>query len=1163
MKVKVLITLIFLLLAISLSAYQWPVKPQDSQHGINATLGEWRDGHFHAGVDINEALDSIYCPATSIVDTTELRHYWIGKFRYIHVILLDFPHDTTLYPGDNIGYITGSHLHFRERSSDFMPWDNSDALNPLFPGALSPYVDYTNPHIDSIKFYRQGSSAQLNADSLSGKVDILSVAGDTRTDATGHSAGHNVSVYRIGYEVKDTLGNIVKPYWEKIIFDTIDYPGNTSQLNLTYATGSNYDPPHFRYWVTNDPFNDTVALRNWYWNTKQKEGAVDSIDANSIEEAEYKDDYYWVKVKAYDIRENYKAKTVRVIVANFRPKVKYTDPYNGQNNVCLDQKIHIAFSENMNKRVDLNSAISISPGVSGDFEWMNDNEIEFTPDPAFIENTAYTISLSDQLKDLQDQKLIPYTFSFTTGSSSGPQVYPTAFQWENIISWDVSVDFRTNYYFFQIFEHMLFPFYGQYYDFIFISRRGSIWFDNYHDTPHFNLPTADGDPYGVIVPYNDSLCGSFVPNITAFGGSKELTFPNREVVRWRYAYTGDTTEFEAVLFANGIIRFCYRKCDIQQFFNDAGSGVSAGDGVRFQQIPTVYENVPSSYVFATDPPPGKPKNLKGVWPNRSEFVNLSWNPNPEPDLEGYNIYRRNIDSTLIEKLEFTTSNNFTDTTIQLGNTYIYRITAIDTLNLESVYSDSIIVEYGPRTSNNSLATAYNNKNSIVSSSGGDKVYFIYSSNNRIFYCSSSDSGKSFTGSTYIGEGEYPAIALDTAGIPVIVWLYKSSRNASLKLAYNDGYGWQTWSIAIEYRIDQFSPPSIAIDEMNELHFTYMLGYDGIPMKNMEKRVIDKYYLELYYGSLPVSNPSNVQKHILYSSIGNDWLFNLISSITADYNNYPHIIYANPFDGEIYYTFKNSSGWSQEENVSLTSGKSSYPSLDCYESKLTFAWQEDNSVILSRYRTLPNGVWSTTSNVSGKIEDSKFPFINSGYYCVWQSESGISPKQGMIGITDIYWSKYDDVLNKWSYPENISNSDLKSTYPHCVYVTENKEISELYCLWTEGDSIPYDIKFSKTGTMLKKRNKVVGVKIKSMVLSEIKVYQEGSFLNIRFISHDASDTKIELFDITGRLLYSLIIDKVKIGTNKTNISLHNISSGIYFIRIENCFDKLIKKVIVLK
>ena len=35
-------------------AYNWPVYPFDSQHIITATLGEYRPGHLHAGVDIGE-----------------------------------------------------------------------------------------------------------------------------------------------------------------------------------------------------------------------------------------------------------------------------------------------------------------------------------------------------------------------------------------------------------------------------------------------------------------------------------------------------------------------------------------------------------------------------------------------------------------------------------------------------------------------------------------------------------------------------------------------------------------------------------------------------------------------------------------------------------------------------------------------------------------------------------------------------------------------------------------------------------------------------------------------------------------------------------------------------------------------------------------------------
>jgi len=196
-------------------------------------------------------------------------------------------------------------------------------LNPLRVGALTPYADSSRPHIDSIKFYRQGTNNQL-VGVLDGKVDVLSVASDPRTDSTGHSAGGNCSVYRIGYQVKDTLGNIVKPLWEKIKFDTIPSPPNASQLYLTYGSGSTLS--HFRYWVSNDPFNPDSTLRNWYWNTKQKLGEPDSVDADSIEDAKFKDGKYWVKVIAADIRNNADTESVMVHVDNFNPRVKQTDP---------------------------------------------------------------------------------------------------------------------------------------------------------------------------------------------------------------------------------------------------------------------------------------------------------------------------------------------------------------------------------------------------------------------------------------------------------------------------------------------------------------------------------------------------------------------------------------------------------------------------------------------------------------------------------------------------------------------------------------------------------------------------------------------------------------------------------------------------------------------
>jgi hypothetical protein len=288
---KLLLSLLSLLvfLPFFLFAYDWPIKQDTVQHVIISTLGEWRNPHFHAGVDINAPESTkVYTIGgdTCYKDTTSpVRGINIGHFRYYHVVIDTSIRDSTFIPADSFFAKTDSesHVHLQEADRRFTgpgaSANNAKWLNPLRNGALTPCVDSTRPHIDSIKFYRQGTNTQL-VDLLDGKVDVLSVAGDTRTDSTGHtpSIPGNCSVYRIGYEVRDTLGNIVKPLWEKIRFDTIPSPPNASQLLLTYGSGSTLS--HFRYWVSNDPFNPDSTLRNWYWNTKQKTGESDSVDTD-------------------------------------------------------------------------------------------------------------------------------------------------------------------------------------------------------------------------------------------------------------------------------------------------------------------------------------------------------------------------------------------------------------------------------------------------------------------------------------------------------------------------------------------------------------------------------------------------------------------------------------------------------------------------------------------------------------------------------------------------------------------------------------------------------------------------------------------------------------------------------------------------------------------
>ncbi|HEC78920.1 MAG TPA: hypothetical protein ENI34_07240 [candidate division WOR-3 bacterium] len=94
-------------------------------------------------------------------------------------------------------------------------------------------------------------------------------------------------------------------------------------------------------------------VEDHYWNTKQRADSAgipfpDSVDADSIEVARFKDGFYWVKVYAYDISDNADSESVLVHIDNFAPRVKQTYPSDWFAFVSNKQKtIWFKFSEPM------------------------------------------------------------------------------------------------------------------------------------------------------------------------------------------------------------------------------------------------------------------------------------------------------------------------------------------------------------------------------------------------------------------------------------------------------------------------------------------------------------------------------------------------------------------------------------------------------------------------------------------------------------------------------------------------------------------------------------------------------------------------------------------------------------------------------------------------
>ena len=99
--------------------------------------------------------------------------------------------------------------------------------------------------------------------------------------------------------------------------------------------------------------------------------------------------------------------------------------------------------------------------------------------------------------------------------------------------------------------------------------------------------------------------------------------------------------------------------------------------------------------FAPHAPAGLEAIPGGATPTEHS-IDLSWAPNTDPDLAGYNVYRQDIDSNGAAAGTATRLNQtpvagpaYRDQTAVPGRRYAYRVTAVDTAGNESVPSADV------------------------------------------------------------------------------------------------------------------------------------------------------------------------------------------------------------------------------------------------------------------------------------------------------------------------------------------------------------------------------------------------------------------------------------------------------------------------------------------
>jgi fibronectin type 3 domain-containing protein len=115
------------------------------------------------------------------------------------------------------------------------------------------------------------------------------------------------------------------------------------------------------------------------------------------------------------------------------------------------------------------------------------------------------------------------------------------------------------------------------------------------------------------------------------------------------------------------------------------------DGVQFELRGEL--SAPATLVLSDRFSPAIPTGLAAVPGAQGETptIDLSWQPNTETDLAGYNVYRREGASNPFVRITATpvAGPGFSDATAILGHTYTYRVTAIDSTGNESQASNEV------------------------------------------------------------------------------------------------------------------------------------------------------------------------------------------------------------------------------------------------------------------------------------------------------------------------------------------------------------------------------------------------------------------------------------------------------------------------------------------
>jgi hypothetical protein len=255
--------------------YGWPLKPFDRVHPVRGSFNDprisGRSRAFHFGIDVSAPDGTpVYAVigGTAHLENENAVSIDAGDvdFGYWHIIPA-VRHHQQVARHQLLGRVLApwAHVHFAERR-------NRNYVDPLRPGALTPWRDPTSPRIGAISFERDGRV--VKPDAVFGDVDVIVEAYD-RPPVPPPEPWHDVILTPAFIRWRVMHGSrIARPWHTPIDFRKGLLP--QSRFAGVYASGTRQNRPNkpgrYRFFVAHT------------WSTRLLPDGPYRLEAEAVDE---------------------------------------------------------------------------------------------------------------------------------------------------------------------------------------------------------------------------------------------------------------------------------------------------------------------------------------------------------------------------------------------------------------------------------------------------------------------------------------------------------------------------------------------------------------------------------------------------------------------------------------------------------------------------------------------------------------------------------------------------------------------------------------------------------------------------------------------------------------------------------------------------------------